>query len=277
MPSQFTYKNASFSSQICPKNTTVFHPDSSGKEKDAETGYHYFGARYYNSDLSIWLSVDPMSDKYPSLSPYNYCAWNPMKLVDPNGMIIDSASVTGNIKTVLNNDSEFKKAFESLSNDQDNVYSFNVWDAPRIEKGRRIDGNIIYDGDKVSINYVEMSDNFALFEEVAHALQYYEGDIGFFKTSDENGVIQWSTFGLDCTDEINAKEWAANLAKRSKTHYTVDDLRNDGYNVNLLGVVSRTAYSVYKEYLNNNPKLTEASYNSRGWVKHSYMHFRKKE
>ena len=30
--------------------------------------------------------MDPMSDKYPSLSPYNYCAWNPMKLVDPNGM-----------------------------------------------------------------------------------------------------------------------------------------------------------------------------------------------
>ena len=57
----------------------------SGKEKDSETGYYYFGARYYNSDLSLWLSVDPMSDKYPSLSPYNYCAWNPMKLVDPDG------------------------------------------------------------------------------------------------------------------------------------------------------------------------------------------------
>lgn len=33
----------------------------------------------------MWLSVDPMSDKYPSLSPYNYCAWNPMKIVDPDG------------------------------------------------------------------------------------------------------------------------------------------------------------------------------------------------
>ena len=42
-------------------------------------------ARYYNSALSIWLSVDPMSDKYPSTSPYTYCANNPVKLVDPNG------------------------------------------------------------------------------------------------------------------------------------------------------------------------------------------------
>ena len=41
--------------------------------------------RHYNSDLSIWLSVDPMSDKYPSMSPYTYCANNPVKLVDPNG------------------------------------------------------------------------------------------------------------------------------------------------------------------------------------------------
>ena len=60
----------------------------SGKERDGETGYSYFGARYYNATLSIWLSVDPMSDKYPSMSPYTYCANNPVKLVDPNGETI---------------------------------------------------------------------------------------------------------------------------------------------------------------------------------------------
>ena len=57
----------------------------SAKEKDTETGLSYFGSRYYSSDLSIWLSVDPMSDKYPSLSPYVYCANNPIKLLDPDG------------------------------------------------------------------------------------------------------------------------------------------------------------------------------------------------
>ena len=57
----------------------------SAKERDPETGYSYFGSRYYNSDLSIWLSVDPMAHKYPSMSPYVYCANNPVKLVDPNG------------------------------------------------------------------------------------------------------------------------------------------------------------------------------------------------
>jgi RHS repeat-associated protein len=55
------------------------------KELDNETNYTYFGARYYDSDLSSWLSVDPMSDKYPSLSPYAYCAGNPVILVDVDG------------------------------------------------------------------------------------------------------------------------------------------------------------------------------------------------
>ena len=57
----------------------------SAKEKDVETGLSYFGSRYYSSDLSIWLSVDPMAAKYASLSPYVYCADNPVKLVDPDG------------------------------------------------------------------------------------------------------------------------------------------------------------------------------------------------
>ena len=70
----------------------------SRKEKDA-TGLYYFGKRYYRSEAEIrqlpddpaigrWLSVDPMADKYPSLSPYNYCAGNPLKYVDPSGLNI---------------------------------------------------------------------------------------------------------------------------------------------------------------------------------------------
>ncbi len=61
-----------------------------GKERDAETSYGYFGARYMDHELmTMWLSVDPLADKYPSISPYAYCAWNPIKLVDPDGCEID--------------------------------------------------------------------------------------------------------------------------------------------------------------------------------------------
>ena len=68
-------------------HTMRFYPFVfAGKERDEETDFSYFGARYYDSDLSgLFLSVDPMSDKYPGISPYTYCAWNPVKLVDPDG------------------------------------------------------------------------------------------------------------------------------------------------------------------------------------------------
>ena len=62
------------------------YPTFTGKERDSETGFSYFGARYYDSDiLTGWLSVDPLADKYPNISPYAYCGWNPVRLVDPNG------------------------------------------------------------------------------------------------------------------------------------------------------------------------------------------------
>ena len=66
---------------------------STGKERDSETGFSYFGARYYDSDLMTgWISVDPMADKYPNISPYAYCAWNPIKLVDPDGEKVKPAN-----------------------------------------------------------------------------------------------------------------------------------------------------------------------------------------
>ena len=68
-----------------PKPYTLKSFTFSAKERDAETGLSYYGSRYYSSDLSIWLSVDPQAAKYPGLSPYVYCANNPIKLVDPNG------------------------------------------------------------------------------------------------------------------------------------------------------------------------------------------------
>lgn len=33
--------------------------------------------------------MDPLSDKYPSMSPFMYCAGNPVRLIDPNGMEIE--------------------------------------------------------------------------------------------------------------------------------------------------------------------------------------------
>ena len=60
------------------------------KELDTETGWYYYGARYYNPSTSTWLSVDPLAEKYQSFSPYNYTLNNPINLVDPDGMSVDT-------------------------------------------------------------------------------------------------------------------------------------------------------------------------------------------
>ena len=36
-------------------------------------------------NIRKWLSVDPLADKYPNITPYAYCNWNPVKYVDQDG------------------------------------------------------------------------------------------------------------------------------------------------------------------------------------------------
>ncbi len=57
-----------------------------GKELDEETRLYYYGARYYDPRGSIWLSVDPLAEKYPGVNPYAYCMQNPVRFIDPIGM-----------------------------------------------------------------------------------------------------------------------------------------------------------------------------------------------
>jgi RHS repeat-associated protein len=52
-----------------------------GKEKD-ESGLHYFGARYYDSNLGRFFSRDPVASE----PAYQYVGNNPMNFVDPTGM-----------------------------------------------------------------------------------------------------------------------------------------------------------------------------------------------
>ena len=68
--------------------------------------FDYFGARYYDSDISVWLSVDPMSDMYPSTSAFMYVRGNPVMLVDPDGMNEDDFyfDKDGNLIDYVEND-----------------------------------------------------------------------------------------------------------------------------------------------------------------------------
>ena len=54
-------------------------------QRDGETGLDYRGARFYDSDVGRFLSLDPLAIDYPQVSPYNYVLSNPLVIIDPTG------------------------------------------------------------------------------------------------------------------------------------------------------------------------------------------------
>ena len=112
---------------------------STGKERDEETGYGYFGARYMDHELmTMWLSVDPMADKYPSISPYAYCAWNPVKLVDSDGRDFDPTMEEYANKVISFCDNKIKSLSEkeSLTDEEKDCLSEFQSTKEEIEKMR---------------------------------------------------------------------------------------------------------------------------------------------
>ena len=101
-----------------------FTPSSfNGKEKDYESGFHYYGARYYWSELLTgWLSVDPLMDKYSSISPYAYCVWNPVVLFDSGGdSVIFSDDARKIHERYYNVDKKYTDVYNQLKDPSNNT------------------------------------------------------------------------------------------------------------------------------------------------------------
>ena len=113
------------------------------------------------------LSVDPMSDKYPNISPYAYCAWNPVMLVDPNGMnytdILNSETgeskhiEDGKDQVIILNNANYNSIsnmnvndYNKMSDDQKKSYNSTL------SKGHMLDWNSEL-GKTIRITYAEMS------------------------------------------------------------------------------------------------------------------------
>ena len=90
------------------KGSPPTQEDYTGHVKDGETGLHYAGARYYSSAFGIWNAADPYADKFPTLSPYNYGANNPLLYIDPHGLWIQKTDEDGNVTFVAEEGDNFE-------------------------------------------------------------------------------------------------------------------------------------------------------------------------
>ena len=90
------------------------------KELDEETGMYYYEARYYQPP--VFVSRDPLFEKYPTFSPYTYCANNPIKFIDPDGRDVEPVVDEEN-KTIT-----FRaKYYTSKKNADDLKKGLDVW------------------------------------------------------------------------------------------------------------------------------------------------------
>ena len=83
-------------------NTTAYnHGDDlqpykyNGKELDRTHGldWYDYGARNYDATLCQFTTIDPLCEKYYHISPYAYCANNPMRFIDPDGRYFTEKSI----------------------------------------------------------------------------------------------------------------------------------------------------------------------------------------
>ena len=77
--------------------TSVFQPHMyNGKEYDHVHGldWYDYGARHYDPAMARFTQMDPLSEQYPHLSPYAYCAGNPVNAVDPDGRKFDFSQMS---------------------------------------------------------------------------------------------------------------------------------------------------------------------------------------
>ena len=151
----------------------------------------------------MWLSVDPMADKYPNISPYAYCAWNPVKLVDPDGEDIYMLFfVTGN----KGGDGMFKAAAETRKKELESKKGFNP-EKDIVLMFELKDVGQIKDMVEDAVNtYSEQYGRTAEAGVWSHA--GWDGPIGSEPTTGANALDGWQ-MTLDGWNEINFN-WSEN-------------------------------------------------------------------
>ena len=191
------------------------------KELDEETGLYYYGARYLNPKDTRWISVDPLFEKYVGMSPYGYCAGNPVRLVDVDGRTIDDTETNTWANIVVYNAKDKIKSLEKEMQEHPESCDINdmkaqigelkktIKDVSDMRKDKRV--YKIIKGESGTINVTKVSPdgsvtiNFdkdkidALVHEIRHCGQYAREEM---KINYCDGPTQTNDYDID--KEIDA-------------------------------------------------------------------------
>ena len=143
----------------------------SGKER-TPADYDFGARRYLPFRVPRWTSMDPMAEKYFSISPYTYCAADPVNLVDPEGMDIWEVDNTGRIVS------------HKKSTDSDTFYIVNQDKNGSIIRKTDNDGHEI----SISFNYKTITEGSLSLTSPLHVNNNYNGEELFKFLADNTNV-----------------------------------------------------------------------------------------
>jgi RHS repeat-associated protein len=180
-----------------------------GKQRDVENLYDYYGARYYDGRIGRWGQVEPLLDKYPQYSPYNYSMLNPLKLIDINGLdvvvILSGWAPGSGGREVLQSEYSQSENFEFLQvlnglqeyateNNLQDVDIKAYWSSAGILRGK----------DELSAAIDFITSNLESEDEKVYIYGYSQGGENAIELSEMLGQKGINVYNLTTVDAYNA-------------------------------------------------------------------------
>ena len=88
---------------------------NASEQQKKRVNWYDYGARFYDPTIGRWHTPDPLAELGRRWSPYNYCVHNPMRFVDPDGMIWKDPKEAEKLKKNI------QKVKEGLATDKANL------------------------------------------------------------------------------------------------------------------------------------------------------------
>ena len=224
-----------------------------GKELERTAGLdlYDYGARWMDSKIGArFTTIDPMCEKYYDVSPYAYCAGNPVNLIDPDGRIIDLSRMNDEEQehfmssvNVLRENSVLFNNLYSVLDESDEIYFIQY---------SEIRGDGIFDDDRRTISFSNRCLDIAanvMSEELFHAYQYENRDL--YEKGEFNREFEAKVFAVAvCEESGNIQSPIGGVDEFQLEFSTFRKYGNDQQVLSPTAIMSNEFVREYKENAN---------------------------